>query len=299
MGVEAEVGALLHGAVDALGAILADDELLRADGAAHLLLCGLVQSVDVLMVAVRKGDDAALDVGVHDVGASDEGGHEDILRALVDVAGGADVLDDAILHDSDAVTDGHCLFLIVGDIHSGDAHALLGVADDAAHLDTELCVQIGKRLVHQQHVRRDDQRAGQCDALLLAAGQLVGHTVGILHDLHQVQELIRPLLDLGLVHLAVLQAEGHIVPDGEVREDGVVLEHHADVALAGVHIVDPLLIEEDVAALDGVEACDHTEKGGLAAAGGAEQGEQLPISDLQIQIRDDRIIPVALYCVFN
>ena len=35
------------------------------------------------------------------------------------------------------------------------------------------------------------KRQGQCDALLLAAGQLVGHTVGILHDLHQVQELIR------------------------------------------------------------------------------------------------------------
>ena len=139
----------------------------------------------------------------------------------------------------------------------------------------------------------------QCDTLLLTAGKLVGHTVGILHDLHQVQKLIRPLLDLGLVHLAVFQTECNIVPDGEVREDGIVLEHHADVALAGVHIVDALLVEEDVAALNGVEACDHTEKSGLAAAGGTQQGEQLTISDLQIQVRDDRIIPVALYCVFD
>ena len=83
------------------------------------------------------------------------------------------------------------------------------------------------------------------------------------------------------------------------KGDGIVLEHHADVALAGVHIVDALLVEEDVAALNGVETCDHTEKGGLAAAGGTQQGEQLTISDLQIQVRDDRIIPVALYCVFD
>ena len=71
------------------------------------------------MVAVGKGDDAVLDVGIHDVGATDKGGNEDILRALVDVAGSANVLDDAVLHNGDTVTDGHCLFLIVGDIHGG------------------------------------------------------------------------------------------------------------------------------------------------------------------------------------
>ena len=58
VGVETEVGAFLHGAVDAIGAVLADNELLRADGTAHILLGSLVQSVDVLMVAVGKGDDA-------------------------------------------------------------------------------------------------------------------------------------------------------------------------------------------------------------------------------------------------
>ena len=162
-----------------------------------------------------------------------------------------------------------------------------------------MAVQCAGGLVGQNDSRTACQCPRDGNTLLLTAGKLVGHPVGILHDLHQVQKLIRPLLDLGLVHLAVFQTECHIVPDGEVREDGVVLEHHADVALAGVHIVDALLVEEDVAALNGVEACDHTEKSGLAAAGGTQQGEQLTISDLQIQVRDDRIIPVALYCVFD
>ena len=73
-----------------------------------------------------------------------------------------------------------------------------------------------------------------------------------------VQTCALPIFDLGLVHLAVFQTECHIVPDGEVWEDGIVLEHHADVALAGVHIVDALLVEEDVAALNGVEAVSYT-----------------------------------------
>lgn len=40
--------------MDAIGAVFADNELLRADGTAHILLGSLVQSVDVLMVAVGK-----------------------------------------------------------------------------------------------------------------------------------------------------------------------------------------------------------------------------------------------------
>ncbi len=44
------------------------------------------------MVAVGKGDDAILNVGVHDVGAADKGGNKEIFWALVDIAGSANVL---------------------------------------------------------------------------------------------------------------------------------------------------------------------------------------------------------------
>ena len=64
-------------------------------------------------------------------------------------------------------------------------------------------------------------------------------------------------------------------------EDGVVLKHHADVTLVGSDVVDALLAEEEVAAFDGVEARDHTKQSGLAAAGGAQQGEELTFPDVQ------------------
>ena len=41
-----------------------------------------------------------------------------------------------------------------------------------AHLLAQLGVEVGERLVQQQHLGLADERPGQCEALLLAAGQL-------------------------------------------------------------------------------------------------------------------------------
>ena len=62
-----------------------------------------------------------------------------------------------------------------------------------AHLHPQLGVQVGEGLVEQQHVRLDAQGAGQGHTLLLAAGQALGQTVGILVHMHQLHELVRLL----------------------------------------------------------------------------------------------------------
>ena len=63
--------------------------------------------------------------------------------------------------------------------------------------------------------------------------------------------------------------------DGEVGEEGVALEDGGDVALVGGEAVEAGAVEEDVAGGGVFEAGDQAEGGGFAAAGGAEQGEEL------------------------
>src|SRR4030095_11542420 len=67
------------------------------------------------------------------------------------------------------------------------AEALLRPPDLAAHLDPQLGVEVGERLVEQQHVRLDHDRARDRDALQLAAGKLMRPALAIAVELHQLQ----------------------------------------------------------------------------------------------------------------
>ena len=99
----------------------------------------------------------------------------------------ADLLDLALVHHHDLVGERHRLDLVVGDVDAGDAELLLDAADLGAHLLAQLGVQVGERLVHQQHLRLHHQRARQRHALLLPAGELVGRAVLQPGQLHQLQ----------------------------------------------------------------------------------------------------------------
>ena len=66
----------------------------------------------------------------------------------------------------------------MGDVDRGVAVLVVQAAHLEAHLLAQVGVEIGQRLVEQQRLRLDDQRARQRDALLLAAGQFAGIAVG-------------------------------------------------------------------------------------------------------------------------
>ena len=59
---------------------------------------------------------------------------------VVDLVGGADLLDDALVEHGDAVGQGQGLLLVVGDVDGGDAEVLLHLFQLIAQLDAELGV---------------------------------------------------------------------------------------------------------------------------------------------------------------
>ena len=110
---------------------------------------------------------------VNDIALTDEIRHEGVLRLVVDVLRGADLLDLALVHDHDGVAHGQGLLLVVGDIDKGDAHLLLDALELDLHILAQLQVQGAQRLVQQQHLGPVHQRPGNGHPLLLAAGELM------------------------------------------------------------------------------------------------------------------------------
>ena len=58
------------------------------------------------------------------------------------------------------------------DVHEGDADLLLDALELELQLPAQAQVERAERLVEQQRPRPVDERAGERDALLLAAGEL-------------------------------------------------------------------------------------------------------------------------------
>ena len=204
-----------------------------------------------------------------------------------------------MIHDSDAIGDGQRFFLVMGNVNRGDPQPALKLFDDGTHLHTKLGIQVGQRLVHQQHTRFDDEGAGQGNSLLLTAGKLAGLTLGQRKNLHQVKCFLDTLFNLRLFDTACFQTIGYVFFDRQVRENGVVLEDHADVALMGRNVVDDLVAKEKLAAFYGIEACNHSQQRCFAAAGRAQESKEFPFLDMKGHIAQGGKIAVALDCIFD
>ena len=222
-------------------------------------------------------------VEVH-LGHTDKARHEEIGRVVEELLGGADLLDEAVLHDDDAVAQGHGLGLVVGNVDEGGIDAGAELDELGAHLVAQLGVQVGQRLVHQQYLRLPDDGTADGHTLALAAGEGLGLAVQVLGDAQDLRRLIHPGLDLILGVLPQLQGELHVLPDGHVGVQGVVLEHHGDVTILGGHVVHELAVDVQLAAADLLQSGDHPQRGGLAAAGGANQHDELLVLDLQVEV---------------
>ena len=152
------------------------------------------------------------------------------------------------MHDGDAVAEAHGLDLVVGDVDGGRPALLENALQLGAHLQAEQRVEIGERLVHEQHIGLHGERAGDRDALALAAGELAGIALEQLFDMHERGRALHLLPDLGLRQLLHPEAEGDVFEHRQMREDGVVLEHHGDAAGARRQVVDALSADANVAA---------------------------------------------------
>jgi hypothetical protein len=114
---------------------------------------------------------------VDEVGHADEVGDEGVGGLAVDLDRRGGLADFTAAHHHDRVGHGHRLALVVGDDDGGDAEALLQLAQFHLHRLAQLRVQRGERFVEQEEFGRDGERAGDRDALALAAGELCDRAV--------------------------------------------------------------------------------------------------------------------------
>src|SRR5262249_14720528 len=112
-------------------------------------------------------------------------------------------------------------------------------------------------------------------------------------QLERPGSLAYPAVDVLLVEFPDLQAVGHVGVDAHVWVERVVLEHHGDVAVLGLELIDHALANRHLPAGDALQPRHHPEQGGLAAARRTDDDDEFAIGDLHVDAMDDRDLVVV------
>ena len=168
-----------------------------------------------------------------------------------------------------------------------------GVACGVPHADELLLdaaarerVNLRERLVQQQHLRLDRERARDPDTLPHAAGKERRAFLLRAVEVHHVDVFLRRVADLLRRPAGVRLAHGDadVVEGGEPRHQRKALEHnHAVQAGLG----DLAAFEDDATGAGLVEAGDDVQQGAFAAPGMTDHRKELAALNLEGDIAED------------
>ncbi len=145
-------------------------------------------------------------------------------------------------------------------------------------------IECGERLIHEEHFGLDDEGAGDADTLFHAAGEFLG--VGGFKTVQAdgVNDAQGALAAFDGRHAAGLERRFDVFENGEPGKKRETLKDDRDVRRL---ITDRLAVPVNGAGAGGRETGQHAEQCGFAAAGSAEQRDDLAGIDGEVRGGDD------------
>ncbi|CCK17660.1 hypothetical protein BN136_3670 [Cronobacter universalis NCTC 9529] len=276
----------LHRAADMNIARLVKPDMLRAQGkrarlAAEFAHHGVAQHV--------RGTDEARD--------------KRRARTHVELARRVYLLDAPVVKHRHPVGHRQRFALIVRDKHKRNAERALQVFQLHLHLLAQFEIERAERFVEQQHARLVHQRAGDGDALALAAGELRRFTRMGKAERHPLQRLAGAGQPRFFIDAFDHQPVGDVLQHRHMRKQRVILKHRVNVALPRRQLAGFAAKQANRAVAQLLKARDHPQAGGFAGAGRPQHGEKLPVFDGHADVIDRAHVAVAprdllkLHCV--
>ncbi len=198
----------------------------------------------------------------------------------------------ALVHHDDAVAHRHRLDLVVGDVNRRRTGSLRGSAS------TPPRARHGASRRDSRAVRRSrksgglaDDRAGQGDALALAARELAGLAAEQVRRSRGARPPTRPSCGAPRAEPSAALSGNSMLPNREMRVERIALEHHGDAPLSRSEVVDDPAADEDLARGRFLETGDHPQERRLAGPRRAEEDEELALPALQVDVVDRPELP--------
>ena len=192
-----------------------------------------------------------------------------------------------VFQNGDLCCKRHGLDLVMCHIDDCGAHAIVKAFDLGAHVDAQLGIEIGERLVKQEDLRLAYKRPSHRHALALPSGQLARLAVEKVGNLQHLRNPGYRLFALRLRDTPDFHAETDVLCDSHVGIERIGLEDHRDVALGRVLARNIASIDPDFTACDGLQSGNRVEQRRLPAPGRTYQDEKATLVDFQIDTLED------------
>ena len=262
-------------------------DLAAVGGEGHVL-----EHLDALAVDAAEALDLQAGLHIHRLAAVDIEGdllahHHFRQAALGGVAGidGGDML--ALAQDGHPVRHRQHLVQLVGDDDDGLAVRLHAAQHVEQAVDL-LGRQHGGGLIQDEDIRTAVEHLDDFHRLLLGDGHIVDLLLGINMETVFLSDLGNAGIDvLQIVPALLVHAQHNVFGGGKQIHQLEVLMNHADFQVKGVlrgaddHFLPAL---KDLALIREVDAGDHVHQGGLAAAVLTENGQDLTLVHIQVNI---------------
>src|SRR3954453_9555248 len=203
--------------------------------------------------------------------------------------------DPALPEHCDVVRDATRRHDVVGDDDVAAAVLRVDFLDQLAEKRGADRVETRVRLVEENDLRVQHQRARETGALAHTARELVRHLVAGAAEADLAEAAIADLGDLVLGLVGVLaQRECHVVVDVHRAEERAVLEEDAELLahleeVVVAHVRDRLAVDEDVTVVR-VEQADHVlDADGLTGSGRAQDHRDLVVRDAEVEAVEDLV----------
>jgi hypothetical protein len=225
---------------------------------------------------------------------ADELRDELVGRPVVQLQRRAHLLDLAVAQHHHAVGQRHRLDLVVGDVDRRRAQLAVQLGDLDRGLAAQGGVEVGQRLVEQEHLGRSHDGAADRHPLALAAGQLAWRALQVRHEVEDLRGPLDLVADRRGIGLGELEREAHVLEHAHVRVQRVALEHHREVALAAGSVVMSRPSSSSVPPSIASRPAISRSSVDLPQPGRADEDDELAALDRQVDALDGAVLPEVL-----
>ena len=167
------------------------------------------------------------------------------------------LLKHTVAQHGDSMSQRHRFDLVMSHVNRGHSEALVKPTELCAKRHSELCIEVGQRLVHEEGLRLADHRSTHGNSLALPTREDSGLTIEQGTEAEHTRDILHSFIALGPWGTPESESKSKVLVDRHLGVQGVVLEDHCHIPLARLKVTHVYITYLDCAGRELLESRDH------------------------------------------